>query len=312
MRGISIRLILLTAFSSAFIMNDTAVLVFTPLVVSLGRIAEVNVPRLVTLVAISANIGSSLTPMGNPQNIIIWRHYNLGILEFIKGMLPFTLLWLLILLAFAWLERGEVKLLEVPGVGVRKDLFFASAFLLGLDLFLGKLDMSLFALVFTIILFLVVDRYVLLSFDIALIPTFALIFSNFAEISELVKPKIVGYKLTFLVSLFMSQFISNVPATAILIHSNVPWLPLSLGVNLGGNGTVISSLANLIALRISGVKWRDFHRYSLLYIMVATLVTFGIFLLLRHSHSSTLLSLGIVSSFRTFFVPFSFSFWLMF
>ncbi|AEC51194.1 hypothetical protein PNA2_0276 [Pyrococcus sp. NA2] len=278
-RKIFIRLALLTAFSSTFIMNDTAVLVFTPLVVSLGRIADVNVPRLVTLVAISANVGSSLTPMGNPQNIIIWRYYRLGILEFIKGMLPFTLAWLLIVLGFAWLEESKVKILEVPGVEIRKDLFLASIFLLVLDVLLGKFDMSLWGLVATLALFLVVDRNVLLSFDVALIPTFALIFSNFAEISELVKLNVAGYGSTFLVSLFITQFISNVPATAILVHSNVPWLPLSLGVNLGGNGTVISSLANLIAIRISGLRWRDFHRYSIPYFVAATLVTFIVLLI---------------------------------
>ena len=69
----------------------------------------------------------------------------------------------------------------------------------------------------------------------------------------------------FLASAGLSQLISNVPATVIFLGSKPEWLPLALGVNLGGNGLVVGSLANIIAIRISGIRMSDFHRFSMPY-----------------------------------------------
>ena len=73
----------------------------------------------------------------------------------------------------------------------------------------------------------------------------------------------------FLASAGLSQLISNVPATVIFLGSKPEWLPLALGVNLGGNGLVVGSLANIIAIRISGIRMSDFHRFSMPYFLMA-------------------------------------------
>ena len=81
----------------------------------------------------------------------------------------------------------------------------------------------------------------------------------------------VGTGSVFVYSLLISQIISNVPAAVFLSKFSSNWLAIAYGVNVGGNGIVIASLANLIALRMVGDKkiWSRFHRYSLVYLSIS-------------------------------------------
>ena len=271
------------ALSSALIMNDTAMLVFIPLVVALSELSGMDKARAVTLSAIAANVGSALTPIGNPQNIIIWREYGLSFLAFVRGMLPFALLWLGLLLAIVFLTPDEtLSVRSLPPVAFRKDLFLVSVFLLGLNVYLGETGRHELSIALTLLAFLVLDRDVLLSFDWALVLTFAFIFIDFNELSALLIK--VGMSFStggvglVLTSAGLSQLISNVPATVVFLGSKPAWLPLAVGVNAGGTGTVIGSLANLIAVRIARVSLRDFHRCSVPYFIVVLAISSGLFL----------------------------------
>ena len=270
--------ILVISLSSAVIMNDTAMLVFIPLVVATSKIARVDTARAVTLSAIAANVGSALTPIGNPQNIIIWHSYGLGFLEFVRSMFPFVSLWLVILLAFSiTIKNRELSVEWIPPVALRKTLLVVSLVSLVADILLTEIGKAPLAFIFTLFAFLLLGREVLKGFDWVLVLTFAFIFIDFNELAFLLRNADLKFPTggigLFFVSAVLSQLFSNVPATVLLLASKPEWLPLSLGVNIGGSGIVVGSMANLIALRIARVGVRDFHRYSIPYFLVALLVS---------------------------------------
>lgn len=276
--------VLIIAVSSAIIMNDTAMFVFVPIVAMTARAAGVSVAKATALSAIAANVGSSLTPIGNPQNVIIWQAYKLGFLEFVLSMVPFVALWLALLLPYVLIvkkrpyeARGELTM------HVDKPLLVLSAGLLVLNVLLAELHMQYAGLALTLTLVFLFGRRAFFGFDWALILTFALIFVDFRELSILLSElglsfpgKGVGL---MLLSAGISQVISNVPATVLLLPSEPEWLPLALGVNLGGNGIIVGSLANLIAVRIAGVSIKDFQKYSLPYFLLSTVATTAVLFL---------------------------------
>ncbi len=277
-RRLMLLFILTISLSSTVIMNDTAMLVFIPLVVATSEIARVDTARAVTFSAIAANVGSALTPIGNPQNIIIWHSYGLGFLEFIRSMLPFVFLWLLVLFAFTLtIKNRELSVERIPPVALRKTLLVVSLISLIVDVVLAEIGRAPLAFIFTLFVFLVLGRDVLRGFDWALVLTFAFIFIDFNELAFLLKSAGLMFPTggtgLFVVSATLSQLFSNVPATVLLSAGKPEWLPLSLGVNIGGSGIVVGSLANLIAIRIARVGVGDFHRHSVPYFLVALLLS---------------------------------------
>ncbi len=281
-RGSEARLSIISAVvvaaSSAIIMNDTAMFIFIPLLVTISRIAGINRSRLVVTAAIAANVGSALTPIGNPQNIIIWRNYGVPFHEFIAGMTPYVIGWVGLLALFVGLtcRGGEVSAPVMPKVRVKKGLLAASTALLAVDVALSQLNHPFIALALTIATLSVIGREAVKSLDIALIAVFTLIFIDFKEVASLLIAAgahiPTGSSLIVTASsALISQLISNVPAT-VLMTSLTPkpsWLPLSVGVNVGGTGLIIGSLANFIAARLAGVGIREFHKYSLPYFTAA-------------------------------------------
>ncbi|NJE02855.1 anion transporter [Thermococcus sp. MV11] len=281
-RKLMLLFIPIIALSSAVIMNDTAMLVFIPLVVITARLAGINTARAVTLSAIAANVGSALTPIGNPQNIIIWNAYGISFLGFVRAMLLPVGIWLAVLLLFTLtIREGPVSIGRLPPVAVKRRLFVASLGLLVSDVILAEAGRGLWTLPLTLFVLLIAGREALLGFDWALVLTFAFIFIDFSEIAGLLSGLTLpaGGLGLFLASAGLSQLISNVPATVVFLTSRPDWLPLALGVNIGGTGIIVGSLANLIALRISGIGMADFHRFSIPYFLLALGVSILIILL---------------------------------
>ncbi len=279
-RGSELRLLVLliavVTLSSTVIMNDNAIFVFVPLILTISRVADIELSKAVSLVAIAANVGSALTPFGNPQNIIIWRKYDVPALKFIVSMFPFVLAWTTLNLAFAWkCARGCMDVSELPSVSVNKRLVTLSLTLFVLNVLLVEINLPLLAFLITVVTYSTLSRETILSIDFAIVAVFALIFVDFGEMSRLISPYIGVAGSNFeivILSALLSQAISNVPAT-VLLSSRCPWLPLAVGVNLGGTGLVIGSLANLIAVRMSKISLKDFHKYSVPFFLAATAVT---------------------------------------
>lgn len=264
---------LVVALSSAVIMNDTAMFIFVPLVVTISRLTRMDRVKAVVMTVIAANVGSALTPIGNPQNIIIWRRYGLTPHEFVAGMAPYVAAWLALLVMLVLLthkEEGRIAALPMPRVKVKGALLTSSVALLILNVVLAQAGQPLIGLAVTFATLALVGREAILSLDVPLILIFALIFVDFQEVSHIIMKAGVLNTSSFnpvpmaLVAALLSQVVGNVPATVMLISASPspPWLPLAVGVNAGGTGAVIGSLANLIAVRIAGIRLRDFHRYS--------------------------------------------------
>ena len=282
-RKLALASIALTVIVSMFITNDASLIVLVPLTMSIGRISGSDVRGTVVLQAIGANVGSMLTPFGNPQNIIMFRHYRLSAPQFILGMLPIFLISILVLAAFAFLisRTGRAGKPSTKPLS-NKALLAVSILLFVADAagFLGNYSIWFFmAMSFAAIAAMIVLRpkgskvtAALFRIDVFLILTFVLIFLVINSAATLL-PRLHTSNgvLMFLYALAASQLISNVPATVLLQKSSI-FAPLSWGVNVGGNGTVIASLANFIAIRQGGgISPIRFMKLSLLYTAIVAL-----------------------------------------
>ncbi len=274
-RRVLILLILIISGASMLIMNDCAVIMFTPLSLYIADILEIDKTIIVTGVAAAANIGSTLTPFGNPQNIIIWRTSGLSILEFCRLTAPIVALLTLGLIAIFLsytknLTSSQLRLYK-ENTNVNRKLLISSTVLLVTDIILIELDKIIPALIITVISTIIINRKVFKRLDYSLIIVFILMFADFGKISEILstytqfKLALSNPMLTYLTSIAISQIISNVPATIIFIHdihSGEILRALLYGVNIGGLGTIIGSLANFIAVRISNASVVRYHKYA--------------------------------------------------
>lgn len=251
-------LVLLPFFCSMLVTNDVALITFVPfavLVLELIGKSELLI-HTVVLQTLAANLGSMATPVGNPQNLFLYADYRLLAADFFGAVLPLTIASLIGLTAAALATRGET--IEVR-FGERARL--QRPLLLSLWLFLfGLCLLSVFHLLHygvltAVVLFcmLLFGRSLIPQVDYSLLLTFVCFFifaGNLGRI-EAVRGFLTGLldTSTLLCSVLASQFISNVPAAVLLANFTEDWRGLLMGVNVGGLGTPIASLASLISLR---------------------------------------------------------------
>ena len=230
LRQLEILLVLLCFFSSMLITNDVALITFVPFAIELLKMIrrEDRLIPVVVLQTIAANLGSMATPIGNPQNLYLYSHYHLGMGVFLRTMLPFALLSLLLILLA--LLRGENQPLSfglsemqtVPGAApfCRKRLLsYLLMFLLCLGA-VGKWIPIPLLLLAVVCIGLFADRTIFSKVDYSLLITFAGFFifiGNMKQIpwlSSLFQQLVTGHEL--LCSVAASQVISNVPAALLL------------------------------------------------------------------------------------------------
>ncbi len=284
-KSVSIAAIMLTVAISMFVTNDAALIVLVPMTISIGRMAGKPLSRIVVLEAIGANVGSALTPFGNPQNIILFRGYGSNIQSFFSASLPLFLILLTVLLVFSLLlVKSSAITRQKRKITYNAGLFYASLVLFAAGIVGFLMDFSGYfflglSLVSILVLLLLkpkdyTTRNALLRIDFFLIFTFVLIFLVINSVRSSISIEINGAVSAFLFSALLSQFISNVPTT-VLFTGKAAFAPLLWGVNIGGNGTMIASLANLIALRRSaaGRIW-DFMKISGAFLLVTLAIGF--------------------------------------
>lgn len=244
-------------FSSMLITNDVALIVFVPLAIMTfteARRIRLIVPT-VCWQTIAANLGSMLTPVGNPQNLFIYSHYGLSPWDFFAVTAPVVLIsGVVIYLATFTLPEVEVELSSQAEEGLpwKKIAPLLVLFLLCLLHVLHLLDFTLLA-VLVLPGLLLLDRRLLLEADFKLLLLFALLFIGVGSLSHLealtskAASLLTGHE--FWVSLILSQVLSNVPATVLLSDCTEAYVPLLLGVNIGGLGTIIASMASVISFK---------------------------------------------------------------
>ncbi|SDL80026.1 transporter, YbiR family [Franzmannia pantelleriensis] len=272
-RLLAVYLILFSAGLSAVITNDVALFIVVPLTVSLRRVADLPLGRLIIFEALAVNAGSSLSPIGNPQNLFMWQASGAGFLEFTAMMAPLALALTALLIAAVPLAFPRQRI-SVSGVAtaVPRDrrLFWVSLLLYVPFLVMADWGYAAVGAAMLIVLYLFYRRHLLLGVDWLLLLVFALMFINMSLLSGL--PAVQGithYLLqlpgeVFTAAVLTSQVMSNVPAAIFLASFTDDWQALAWGVTVGGFGLAIGSLANLIALRLAYQPglWREFHVWS--------------------------------------------------
>ena len=286
-RAIGLLLVLLSFFSAMLITNDVALLTFVPFAVVVLGMADRKreLVHIVVLQTVAANLGSMLTPVGNPQNLYLYSYYDLAFGDFLRATLPMWLLSLaLVSLACLPLSGAplHVFLGEEPGIEKRGLWLYLALFAVCLLVVLRVLRWPvMFAIVLLVLLAL--DRKTLLQADFMLLLTFVAFFvfsgnlGRVEAVDTLLRRLLEGR--VYLCSLLASQVISNVPAALLLSGFTEDARALLLGVNVGGLGTPIASLASLISMKLyahsdhahTGRYLAEFTVVNLLFLLILSL-----------------------------------------
>ena len=256
--SISLALVFITFISSMIVTNDVALITFVPLSIVIARKANINVLKIVVFQTLAANLGSSFTPMGNPQNLFIYSFYNLSPIDFFKITLPIVILAVLFLVLLVFKDKKMNLSLDLEDVKIdnKRDVYlFGGLFLIILLSVFHVIDYKVTFLI-TIVMVLILNKKLFSQVDYSLLITFIGFFIFVGNIStmDVVKNFMEGIlnspKSTFLASVLSSQVISNVPATMLLSGFTNHFKELLLGVNIGGMGTLIASLDSVISYKI--------------------------------------------------------------
>ena len=284
-RGVVLCLVLVCFFTSMLITNDVSLLTFVPLSILLLQSAGLGRLTLltVTLQTVAANLGSMLTPIGNPQNLYLYALSGMDIGTFCLTLLPYASLSLVLLVLACLFVRREAippQTAERPVRCLKTELLCAALFMLCLLCVLRVLESWVAALAVLVVL-LVYKRSLLLRVDYGLLLTFICFFvfiGNMGRI-EPVRAFLSGFIAgrEMLTGALLSQVISNVPAAMLLSAFTSNYAELLVGVNVGGLGTLIASLASLISYKLYCASE---HAQPKKYLLVFTAVNAVFFLLL--------------------------------
>lgn len=256
-RQLMIILILITFLGAMLITNDVAILIIVPLFFKIAKKVPANHILTVTMIAAAANIGSAFTPFGNTHNLFLLSHYNLNITNFFKVSTPYALIGLIILIAIAaLLTKPQPINVDIGHFSVHFPALLV-ALVLTVLVFLGifKVLPIAWMAVITIIIAFLMNRKILLHVDYATILVFVCFFiaignlSRSQQIASLISLLVSNKYATYLSAIGLSQFISNVPATILVAKFTVNIGAVFLGSNIGGIGSPIASMANLLAYK---------------------------------------------------------------
>ena len=254
LRLLALALVYITFIGSMLIANDMALITFLPLgyfALSVTKNEE-KMAYIFILQNISANLGGMLTPFGNPQNLYLYSHFAIPTGEFMKIMFPPFLLAIAMLTGMCFLlPRTPLVIRDDSGqtLNKKRTALYLTLFAFSLLIVFRLIPYWLGLLIIPAVL-VFADRKAFGEVDWGLLATFALFFvfsGNMARIPQV--QDFVGDllgKSPLLVSIGSCQVISNVPSAILLSRFTDNYKELLLGVNIGGTGTLISSLASLI------------------------------------------------------------------
>lgn len=252
-----LALVYITFIGSMLIANDMALMTFLPLgylvVKKTGQ--EKYMAFTFVMQNIAANLGGMLTPFGNPQNLYLYTKFEIPNMEFMKIMAPpFIISVLLITICCIVFVKPEPLQLDDKQFVVepKRTIIYLLLFALSIAIVFRGIPYGIGLIVIPAML-MIMDREALKMVDYGLLFTFVFFFifsGNMARI-EVVRNifSVLLEKSTLLVSVLSCQFISNVPSAILLSQFTDNYAELLWGVNIGGVGTLIASLASLITFR---------------------------------------------------------------
>lgn len=264
-------LVFLCFFLSMFVTNDVSLITFVPFAIAL--LVSLHVPGkyimfTVILQTVAANCGSMLTPIGNPQNLFLYGKMHCGLWQFMRILLPFTIIsFVLLLLSLLFIPRTRLEVMTIPyrekkivcmekktNVNtIIRTVLYVLLFITSILSVLGVLPKWCAAVV-TFLVVLAIDRTTFLDVDYMLLLTFVAFFiftgniQHLHVVKQLLEKVVQDYECT--ASVVASQVISNVPAALLLYPFSKNVDGLLCGVDIGGLGTLVASLASLISFKI--------------------------------------------------------------
>lgn len=293
-RGLTMVLVMLCFFTSMLITNDVALITFVPFAIELLKMAGLKdrIIKVVVLQTIAANLGSMFTPIGNPQNLYLYNLTGMSIGRFLILMLPLSAVSFLLLFVIIWLEKPVPLATDLPetsgAIDVKHTVIYGVLFVVCL-LTVVRILPFLIMLGIVVIGILAVNRGLFAKVDYCLLGTFLGFFvfvgnmENIPAVKALLENLLAEREL--IVSVLASQVISNVPAAMLLAGFTTSYEALLFGVNIGGLGTLIASLASVISYKAyaaepdsaKGKYMAVFTVYNLAFL--AVLMIFGFLLI---------------------------------
>ncbi len=289
LRALTMFLVFLCYILAMFVTNDVALIAIVPITLSILAACgfEDRGALIVVLQTIAANIGSSLTPIGNPQNLYLFSYYKMQLQEFLLIMLPIVAAGGVLLLVACFLVPSvplhQSKEDAGNPMGKGRVLCYSLLFLLSVAAVFDLLHDWLAVLIVLVVVWMI-DYHTLLKVDYSLLVTFIAIFifvGNLGRIG-LVYAFLTWIleKNTLFAAIFTSQFTSNVPAAVLLSGFTDNAKALLAGVNIGGMGTLIASMASVISYKLYSSAYRErsatylklFTKWNLLFLVVLCLV----------------------------------------
>ena len=296
-RMVSLILVWLAFFMGMILTNDVTLVTLVPFAIALMKSFEDRKTLTFTLIlmTVATNLGSMQTPIGNPQNIYLYTHYNMQMGEFLKIVFPYSLCSLILVTAAVFVlckdmkiqhkDESSKKALSGIKLAICILLFIASL------LVVLRLVPYYIILAVLIVVMLVMDYKAFKGVDYILLITFVFFFvfvGNMGRI-DVIYNTISGIveKSPVLTAIASSQVISNVPAAILLSAFTKNGRALVIGTNLGGLGTIIASMASLITYKFHAVlpktKERDVSyigAFSIINILFLA-VLLGLYFILR-------------------------------
>lgn len=274
-------LVFMCFLGSMLITNDVALITFVPFSIMILKSCnkeKIMIPVIV-LQTIAANLGSMLTPIGNPQNLYMYGLTKMNFVSFVKILLPYsvvsTVLIIIAIFVFTY-DREELDTsitdFEIGENSSKyKIIMYSVLFLIAISSVLRMIPWYVFAAVVLLCVGFF-ERKILFKADYILLLTFVgfFIFTGNMGKLEIVRSLLESVLKSheFVVGIVTSQFISNVPATLMLSGFAKNYRQLLIGVNVGGLGTLIASMASLISYK---AYVKEYHQGGGEFIKIFTL-----------------------------------------
>lgn len=242
-RGLVLVLVFICFFSSIFITNDVSLIIFVPFsILALKKVNRIDLTIVtVSLQTIAANVGCMVFPIGAPHNIVMYTISKIPFESFFLLLLPYTIVSVIFLIiCLFFITKDVIVLPKMNKIEFDRKNFFKRVFL-------G------------------VDYYLLLTFIVLFILIGNL--ENIAFFNSLFKKLILGNEVLW--GIVASQVISNVPAAMLLSGFSTNYEAIIIGINIGGLGSLIASMANLISYKI---LVREYDEFKIRYLIVFTVL----------------------------------------
>lgn len=293
-RQLLLILVFLPFFFSMLITNDVALITFVPFAIIVLRISaqERLLVPLVIMQTTAANLGSMMTPMGNPQNLYLYARSGISLMAFLRLMLPYTFIsGLCLLIVILILKKEPLSGLNLAAdslsrINAKNNVSRLVCFCVGFVLCLlcvAKILAPAAAAAVILLYLLVTDRPLLKRIDYSLLGTFLCFFifignmGRMESFCALLKTLITGHER--IVAILTSQVISNVPAALLLSGFTEKYQELIVGTNLGGLGTLIASMASLISYKQIAQEYPALKRTYFIHFTLANIVMLIILLI---------------------------------